>query len=175
MLPISDKPPLKADPSSVSQVLLLIDSDAESVRLVRKAFRLNPLVNRLIVVRSAREALEVLQQQGRHARDPRPTLVLMDLNLDGGIDAAETTMRDIKSLPELESIPVIVMGTNVPEENVNRVYAAKVNCFIQKPSDPLRFQELVLTTCQFWLAVANWSQSNNGSAMPGTTLTASAS
>ncbi|HYZ83427.1 MAG TPA: hypothetical protein VE621_03455 [Bryobacteraceae bacterium] len=161
MSPSFDKSPLQvkseATKAGSSQTLLLIDSEADSVRLIRKAFRLNPLVQRLIVVRAPREAIDVMRQQGRHARDPRPTMVLADAGVQGGIDAIEALLRDLKADRTLESIPVVVIGSDVPEEDVNRLYSAKANCFIQRPSDPGRLQDLVLTTCQFWLAVANWS------------------
>ena len=152
---------MKTETVLTGQVLLLVDADAESVRLVRKAFRLNPLVTRLIVVKTPDEALEVLRHQGKHMRDPRPSMVLLELNLPTGFAVAEAFIQAAKMDRELEAIPLVAMGVSNTEEEVSRVYAARANCYIEKPSDPLRYQELVLTTCQFWLAVANWSSQSS--------------
>lgn len=159
--------PLKTEAAPTGQVLLLVDADAESVRLVRKAFRLNPLVTRLIVVRTPEEGLEVLRQRGKHMRDPRPSMVLLDMNLPTGFAAAEEFIRTIKADRNLESVPVVAMGASNTEEEVSKVYSARANCYIDKPSDPTRYQEMVLTTCQFWLAVANWSSHSSLSAVAG--------
>ena len=149
--------PVKTDSLPTGQVLLLIDADAESVRLVRKAFRLNPLVTRLIVVKTPEEGMDVMRQQGRHARDPKVSMVLVEMNLPSGFQAVEEFIRQAKADRTLDAIPIVAMGTQSLETDVSRVYAAKANCYVERPPDPLRFQELILTTCQFWLAVANWS------------------
>jgi CheY-like chemotaxis protein len=152
---------VKTDSLPVGQVLLLVDCDAESIRLVRKAFRLNPLVTRLIVVKTPDEAMDVLRQQGRHSRDPKISMVLLEMNLPTGFQAAEDFIKAAKGDRALEAIPVVAMGAENSEAEVSRIYSARANCFIERPQDPLRFQELIMTTCQFWLAVANWSAHSN--------------
>lgn len=158
---------LKSEIPARGQVLLLVDAGAESVRLVRKAFRVNRLVTGLIVVKTTEEALEVLLRQGRHARGPKANMVLIEMSLPCGVQAIEEFIRKIKTDRSLESIPVIAMGSANIEPQVSRIYAARANCFIETPSDAQRFEELIVTTCQFWLAVANWSSSGTMSAAVG--------
>ena len=49
-------------------------------------------------------------------------------------------MREIKSDPELRSIPVIVLTTSQADDDVRRVYELGVNSYIRKP---VSFEELV--------------------------------
>ena len=77
------------------------------------------------------EALAFLRREGKFADAPRPDLILVDLNLPG-MDGREVP-GEIKSAPELKSIPVVVLTTSQSAEDVLKSYCLGANCFITKP------------------------------------------
>ena len=71
------------------------------------------------------------------ARELKPQLILMDLNIPG-IDGYETT-RLIKSDPELRSIPVIALTAYAMRGDKEKALAAGCDGHITKPIDVATF------------------------------------
>ena len=72
------------------------------------------------------------------AREQRPDLIFMDLNLSG-VDGREIT-RQLRSFPETASIPVVVMTGNILDE---ADYRPLFDDLLQKPFRLDRLQEVV--------------------------------
>lgn len=75
---------------------------------------------------SARQALEILKTL-------RPDLILMDINLPEIDGYALTT--NIRSLPDLHSVPIIALTANVMKGDRERSIQAGCDGYIQKPID----------------------------------------
>ena len=146
-----------ADRSAV-QILLVEDSPGD-VNLTREALRGARIRNQLHVVGDGEEALDFLHRRGEHADAPRPDLVLLDLNLprkDG-----RAVLEEVKSDPELLTIPVIVLTTSAAHEDVARAYAHHANCFITKPVDFGDFLAAIRQLEGFWLEIVRLPQDDD--------------
>ncbi len=66
---------------------------------------------------------------------PRPTLILLDLNLPR--KSGREVLSEIKLDPALRSIPVVILTTSSAEDDIRRSYDLHANCYIVKPYDYL--------------------------------------
>jgi two-component system, chemotaxis family, response regulator Rcp1 len=132
------------------QILLVEDSPSDA-KLTLKALTLAKVANQVHHVEDGVEAMDFLKQQGPFSGSPRPDLVLLDLNLpkkDG-----RQVLEEMKSDPELASIPVVVLTTSKAEEDILRSYKLHANCYITKPVNFERFLEVIQSIEDFWLSV----------------------
>ncbi len=113
--------------------ILIADDDEDDRFLAEEALQESRLANALQFVEDGEELMEYLQRRGRYegSTAPRPGLILLDLNMPRK-DGREA-LREIKSDPELRSIPVVVLTTSKAEEDILRTYDLGVNSFITKP------------------------------------------
>ena len=114
-------------------MILMADDDDDDFMLTQKALKESKLLNRLVRVRDGEELLDYLLQKGDYADEAveRPGVILLDLNMPRK-DGREA-LKEIKSNPELNDIPVVVFTTSKAEEDIYRSYKLGVNSFITKP------------------------------------------
>ncbi len=113
--------------------VLLVEDDDDHYFLVRKALFSSPKEFELRRVTDGDKLMEYLSAPD----SPRPSLILLDLNMPRK-DGREV-LREIKTLPELRHIPVVVLTTSFLESDVENCYRWGANSFIRKPID---FQDL---------------------------------
>lgn len=113
--------------------ILLADDDPDDRLMAAEALEESRVVNDLTTVEDGEELLEYLRCTGRYEGRERvkPGLILLDLNMPK-MDGREA-LQQIKSDPELRSIPVVVLTTSRAEEDILRSYDLGVNSFISKP------------------------------------------
>jgi CheY-like chemotaxis protein len=114
--------------------ILMADDDSDDRLLMKEALTENRLANDLKFVEDGEELMDYLLRRGSYSspeKSPRPGLILLDLNMPRK-DGREA-LQEIKSHPELKSIPVIVLTTSKAEEDVYRTYNLGVNSFVSKP------------------------------------------
>lgn len=131
--------------------ILLVEDNPADVLLMQEALRDGKLLNNLYVTSNGDEALDFLYQRGAYADAPRPDLIMLDLNLpkkDGRQVPAE-----IKSDPDLKSIPVVVITTSKAEEDVFKTYSLHANCYITKPVRLNQFFAMVKDIENFWFNI----------------------
>jgi chemotaxis family two-component system response regulator Rcp1 len=131
--------------------ILLIEDSPTDIDLTREGLEMGKLANNLVVIEDGQEALDFLRRKGEHADADRPDLVLLDLNLPGK-DGREV-LGEIKSDPELMSIPVVVLTSSKAEEDIARSYSLHANCYISKPVNFSRFVEVVKGIEDFWFSI----------------------
>jgi CheY-like chemotaxis protein len=134
----------------VVEILLIEDSPGD-VRLTVEALKEAKIKNNLNVVQDGVEAIEFLQRKGSYKNAIRPDLILLDLNLPRK-DGREV-LAEIKSIPGLRQIPVVVLTTSQAEEDIFRAYDLHANCYITKPVDFKQFMSVVKSVEDFWLTV----------------------
>ncbi len=132
------------------QVLLVEDSPGD-VRLTREAFKDARVLINLHVVSDGVEAMEFLKREGKHAKAPRPDLILLDLNLPKK-DGREV-LEEIKGSQTLKSIPVVILTTSASGADIKQSYQFHANCYIAKPVDLEGFLRVVKSIDSFWLSV----------------------
>jgi chemotaxis family two-component system response regulator Rcp1 len=136
--------------STPLEVLLVEDSSGD-VRLTREAFKDAKVHVNLHVAKDGMEAMAFLRREGEHSNDPRPDLILLDLNLPKK-DGREV-LEEIKESPTLKSIPVVILTTSASEADILRSYRLHANCYITKPVTLHGFLEVVKSIDNFWLSV----------------------
>jgi two-component system, chemotaxis family, response regulator Rcp1 len=132
--------------------ILLVEDNPGDVRLTVEALREAKVHNRLSIVNDGEEAMAFLRRQGKYADAPRPDLILLDLNLPRK-DGREV-LAEVKSDPELRSIPVVILTTSQAEQDILRSYELHANCYVTKPVDLEQFMIVVRSIENFWLVVA---------------------
>ncbi|MEU6678988.1 response regulator [Streptomyces sp. NPDC046925] len=138
-------------PSPAPVDVLLVEDDPGDELMTREAFEDNKIRNNLHVVRDGEEALDFLYRRGAHAGVPRPDLILLDLNLpkyDG-----RQVLEKIKSDPDLQDIPVVVLTTSAAEEDILRSYKLHANAYVTKPVDLDQFIAAVRQIDDFFVQV----------------------
>ncbi|GAA2369632.1 response regulator [Nonomuraea africana] len=131
--------------------VLLVEDDPGDVLLTREAFELNEVRNRLHVVNDGEEAMAFLRRQGGYASAPRPDMMLLDLNLPRK-DGREV-LADVKSDPDLRSIPIVVLTTSEAEEDILHSYRLHANAYVAKPVDFHQFIRVVRQIDDFFVGV----------------------
>jgi CheY-like chemotaxis protein len=131
--------------------ILLVEDNPGDMRLTKEALKEGKVYNNLHWARDGVEALEFLRRDGKHAKAPRPDIILLDLNLPKK-DGREV-LSVIKSDDQLKHIPVVVLTTSKAEEDVVRSYNLHANCYVTKPVDLEKFISVVHAIDRFWLTV----------------------
>jgi CheY-like chemotaxis protein len=133
--------------------ILMAEDDADDRMLAYEAMVENRLANSFHTVEDGQELMDFLTATGKYQGQdlPRPGLILLDLNMprkDG-----RQALREIKSHPELRSIPVVVLTTSKTEEDILRSYDLGANSFITKPVTFERLVEIIRTLGSYWFQV----------------------
>jgi CheY-like chemotaxis protein len=131
--------------------VLLVEDDPGDVLLIREAFAEQKVGNLLSVVSDGVEAMKFVRCEGEYADRKRPDLVLLDLNLPRKSGAE--VLAEIKSDPELSTIPVIVLTTSSSREDIMGSYRMHANAYITKPVDFERFREIVHQIDDFFIGI----------------------
>jgi CheY-like chemotaxis protein len=138
--------------------VLLIEDDAGDVLITREALEYNKIANRLHVARDGAEGLDFLYRQGAHVGAPRPDLILLDLNLpkyDG-----RQVLQTLKSDPDLQHIPVVVLTTSSAQEDILGSYKLHANAYVTKPVDLDQYVNAVRQIDEFFVQVVRLPSHN---------------
>ncbi len=136
-------------------IILMADDDGEDCALVGDALRETGRACRLYFVRNGEELFDYLRHEGEYAEGahaPRPDLILLDLKMpckDG-----RETLRELKSDPEWQNIPVVMLTTSTACNDVEACYRMGVNSYLTKPSTFRKLVETLETLTKYWFEVA---------------------
>ena len=139
------------DRNRTAVVLLAEDNPAEQ-RLAERALGQGVIECDLRIVSDGEEALHYLRRQGAYAEAntaPTPDLVLLDLNMPK-IDGRQV-LEEMRSDPQLKSIPVVILTTSKAERDVLESYRLGCNSFLNKPVAVAEFVDLLQSLGQYWL------------------------
>ena len=133
--------------------ILLVEDDPNDVELTVIALTENYLANEIVITRDGEEALDFLYRRGAHeSREAgNPIVVLLDLKLPK-VDGLEV-LKQVKSDPDLRTIPVVMLTSLREERNLIRSYNLGTNAYVAKP---VSFEELVESVKKgglFWTVV----------------------
>ena len=130
-------------------VILLVEDNPGDVRLLQEAFRECGFAREINVTRDGEQALMFLRHEGPYGSSPRPTLILLDLNLPRK-DGREV-LAAIKDSEELRRIPVMILSISTRPEDIARAYDLHANCYIPKPADLEALVQIGRQIQEFWL------------------------
>ncbi|MHA3770737.1 response regulator [Verrucomicrobiota bacterium sgz303538] len=115
--------------------IILAEDDDGHANLVHRNLERAGLLNGFVRVRDGQELLDCLSAQQSPEGAPLGTemVILLDINMPR-IDGIEA-LRQIKSNPETQRIPVIMLTTTDDPREVNRCYELGCNVYVTKPVD----------------------------------------
>jgi two-component system, chemotaxis family, response regulator Rcp1 len=128
--------------------ILLVEDNPGDVMLVQEALSDSKVRNRLHVASDGEQAMEFVRREGKHAGAPRPDLILLDLNLPK--KSGREVLREVKTHPDLKSIPVVVLTSSKSDDDVVRSYELHANAYILKPVDFHQFMKIMRAIEDFW-------------------------
>ena len=129
--------------------VLLVEDNPGDVRLVQEAFKEGGFSGKLHVVRDGEEALAFLHKQGNFQESPRPSFVLLDLNLPR--KNGQEVLAEVKKEKELRKIPVFILSTSTSTADISEAYDMHANCYIPKPVELEQLVHLGQRLEAFWL------------------------
>ena len=134
--------------------ILMADDDSDDRRLTQEALTESRLMNPMVFVENGEELMDYLRHEGKYAppnAPGRPGLILLDLNMprkDG-----RSVLKDLKSDPELRTIPVVVLTTSKADEDVFKSYDLGVNSYIVKPVTFEALVDILQTLEKYWFQI----------------------
>jgi len=138
-------------------VLLVEDSIADAT-MIREIFLDEKIEVELAVVRDGFEAMDYLLLAGKHTNAVRPDLILLDLNMPKK-DGREL-LKEIKEIPHLKTIPVVILTTSKAQEDILGSYNLSASCYVVKPIDLNQFTNVIKSIDHFWFNSVNYPRSN---------------
>jgi CheY-like chemotaxis protein len=141
--------------------ILLVEDNANDVELTLEALGHYNLANEVIVARDGEEALDYLYCRGAFQlrEEGNPAVVLLDLKMPK-VDGMEV-LRQVKTDPELKTIPVVILTSSMEERDVVESYNLGVNAYVVKPVDFHEFIDAVKQLGLFW-SIINVPLPRNG-------------
>ncbi len=141
-----------APPGTESKLILLIEDNIDDERLTLRALRKNNIMNEVVVACDGQEAIDYLFGSGSFSgRDMSvmPAVIVLDMKLPklSGLEV----LKRIRSDERTKRIPVVVLTANEDKSQVEEAYKQGANSYIQKPTDPAEFSEMVLQVAMYWL------------------------
>lgn len=139
--------------SAHSLQILLVEDNPTDARLIQETLASSPIPHRIQLISNGSDALAFLHRQGRFINAPRPSLILLDLNLPV-LDGHEL-LAQIKSDDTLKRIPVVILTASKAEDDVVKAYDLCANCYVTKPEQFDAYVRAVQGIERFWIATAN--------------------
>jgi CheY-like chemotaxis protein len=127
--------------------VLLVEDDEGDALIIREAFEYYRIRNRLHVVTDGEAALSFLRER----KNPRPGLVLLDVNLPrrSGLEV----LAELKKDPDLLILPVVMLTSSRAEEDILRSYSLHANAYVSKPVDFEHFIDAIRQIDNFFLTL----------------------
>lgn len=126
-----------------NDVILLVEDDRVDIMTVKRAIQKNSISNPVHVARTGVEALGMLRGDGVPKIEPRPSLILLDLNLPkmGGIEF----LKELRADPDLKDLPVIVLTSSNEPRDRAAAFEYDVEDYFVKPHSFDEFTKAIAT------------------------------
>lgn len=133
--------------------ILLVEDNANDIELTLTALEENHLANEVVVARDGVEALDYLYRRGifKLRAVGNPAVVLLDLKLPR-VDGMEV-LRQLKSDPDLRTVPVVMLTSSREEQDLLSSYNLGVNAYVVKPVEFAEFVQALNRLGLFWAVI----------------------
>lgn len=130
--------------------ILLVEDNQNDVELTLTALDEQNLANRVVVANDGVEALEYLMYEGEHKNRAKenPGVILLDIKMPR-MDGIEV-LQNIKSNPDLKTIPVVMLTSSREEPDLKKCYELGVNAYVVKPVNFKDFFSAIKQIGVFW-------------------------
>ena len=133
-------------------VVLMVDDDEDDCVLALDAFRESRVPGSFYFVEDGIELFDYLFHSGKYGRQveaPLPSLILLDLNMPRK-DGREA-LKEIKSNPAFQDIPIVVFTTSRDEKDIVFSREMGVKAFITKPPSFNEWVGMMKSIAKDWL------------------------
>ncbi|MDM9582277.1 MULTISPECIES: response regulator [unclassified Nostoc] len=147
---MSDQP---NDPSLEQSIsIVLVEDNPTDAELTIRALRRGRIGNNIQLLQDGAEALDFLFCRGEYAHRSmtnQPKVILLDLKLPrvSGLEV----LRQLKSDPRTQMIPVVVLTSSAEDQDMIESYQLGVNSYIVKPVDFEQFNQAVQQLGFYWI------------------------
>ena len=134
-----------------TQALLVIEDSDEDFEAFGRIMRKSSVTNPIYRCIDGDDALDFLYHTGEYidlAKAPRPSIILLDLNLPG-TDGREV-LEQLKQDDEFKTIPVVVFTTSSNPKDIEVCYQYGVNGYILKPIDVNKLTRTLQVFIDYW-------------------------
>ena len=133
--------------------VLLVDDSEEDLELSVRALSQHKLANQIITLKDGAEALDFLYRREAYAARSggHPIVILLDIKMPR-VDGIEV-LRTIKSDPNLQPIPVVMLTSSRQGPDVDECFRIGANAYVVKPVDFQQFSEAVKNIGSFWVVL----------------------
>ena len=133
--------------------ILLVEDNPNDAELTLRALKKHNLTNNLEWVKDGAEALDFLFMRGNYATrtNHTPKLVLLDLRLPK-LDGLEV-LKAIRTNPQTDMIPVVVMTSSTEERDIVSSYKLGANSYVSKPVEFNEFLKVVADLGLYWTLI----------------------
>ncbi|MBE9228628.1 response regulator [Phormidium sp. LEGE 05292] len=134
-----------------NQPFLLVEDSDEDFFAFERIFRKLSITQAIYRCSDGEEALDFLYHRGQYSdqkQAPRPSIILLDLNLPG-IDGRDV-LAQIKQDSDLSIIPVVVFTTSSNPKDVEICYQQGVNSYIIKPINVNKLMRNIQLLMEYW-------------------------
>lgn len=129
--------------------IVVAEDDPDDQVLALDAFKECRLTGDLRFVENGEQLLDYLNRRGSYINEPRPVLILLDLNMP--IMDGREALTLIKKDPKFNTIPVVALTTSRSEEDIQQSYVDGINSYIVKPETFTGLVEVVRGLAHYWL------------------------
>jgi CheY-like chemotaxis protein len=134
--------------------ILVVEDNPADAYLIKDLLSETSARFEIAVARDGEEALDRLLRRPFDRSDPRPDLVLLDLNLPK--ISGHDVIREVRKSGELPGLPIIVLTSSDASRDVVTSYALGASCFITKPGDLVALQSTLKAISDFWCDAVTW-------------------
>jgi two-component system response regulator len=138
--------------SEQATFIVLVEDNPTDAELTIRALRRGRISNQIQLLEDGAEALDFLFCRGNYAHRSmtnQPKVILLDLKLPR-ISGLEV-LRQLKSDPRTQMIPVVVLTSSAEDQDMIESYQLGVNSYIVKPVDFEQFNEAVKQLGFYWV------------------------
>ena len=129
------------------RAILAVEDSDEDFYSLRQALKGAGIANPVRRCADSAAAFAALAMEDGCAEARRAAIILLDLNMPG-VDGRELLQafrqRD-------RTVPVIILSTSSHPDDIVASYEAGANSYLVKPLEFGSFQDMIATTCQYWL------------------------
>ena len=137
--------------ASTNQSFLVVEDSDEDFFAFERIVRKFSITQAIYRCSDGDEALDFLYHRGQYTNPeqaPRPSIILLDLNLPG-IDGRDV-LAQIKQDSDLSIIPVVVFTTSSNPKDVEICYQQGVNSYIIKPINVNKLMRNIQLLIEYW-------------------------
>jgi len=133
--------------------ILLAEDNQNDAELTIRELKKHNMANNLVHVKDGEEALDFIFGREKYIERKNtihfPKVILLDIQMPklNGIEV----LREIKTDPRTQSIPVVILTSSKEHPDVQRCYELGANSYIVKPVNFEGFAESIRNLGFYWL------------------------